>query len=268
MVLNGPIKLCKTKTAQNIAISFRIRKAKTCTMTADFDTMLFHAVGKGNADLVCRFIQNGADPNARDYNYCTPIHVAAARNLEDIVLYLIEISADLNCKDACGNSALDVAISKNHSSVAAVLQQAGAKQSPPCVIRYGSPERILNRHFPMDIACAMTQSCKTAPIQKQRVSIFFSDILDYSVLRSRMDPVVLSKLLERLFTKFDLLAHQYRVQRIDANDGCYMAATNFSRPQTGDHALRLARFALAAAAAAAHTHTRTDTHLHTHTHRR
>ena len=78
-------------------------------------------------------------------------------------------------------------------------------------------------------------------------------MVDYTALRGSMQPIKLFDLLTRLFAKLDLLADQHAVQRVDAIDGCYIAAANFSTRQPKDHALRLARFAVDAMAAASST---------------
>ena len=78
-------------------------------------------------------------------------------------------------------------------------------------------------------------------------------MVDYTAFRCSMQPIKLFDLLTRLFAKLDLLADQHAVQRVDAIDGCYIAAANFSTKQPKDHALRLARFAVDAMAAASST---------------
>ena len=108
-------------------------------------------------------------------------------------------------------------------------------------------------HFPDTVAATMIQGRSVAPTCKQSVSIFFADVDDYASLRGSLDPPVLLDMLERLFHKLDRLAALHGVERVDAIDGCYIAAANFSRHQPADHAARLARFAVAAVAAAADT---------------
>ena len=71
------------------------------------------------------------------------------------------------------------------------------------------------------------------------------------MLRSSSEPAALCSLLERLWSALDALAAHHGAERIDAFDGCYMAAANYSAQQPTDHAVRLARFATAAIAAAA-----------------
>ena len=105
---------------------------------------------------------------------------------------------------------------------------------------------------PAAVANNLLQGLHTAS-QPSSVSILFADVVDYTALRGSMQPVKLSDLLTRLFAKLDLLADQHAVQRVDAIDGCYIAAANFSTRQPKDHALRLARFAVDAMAAASAT---------------
>ena len=104
--------------------------------------------------------------------------------------------------------------------------------------------------FPPDVANRILQGLHIASQPFPSVSILFADMVDYTALRGSMQPEKLFDLLTRLFAKLDLLADQHAVQRVDAIDGCYIAAANFSTKQPKDHALRLARFAVEAMAAA------------------
>ena len=101
---------------------------------------------------------------------------------------------------------------------------------------------------PAAVANRILKGLHTAS-QPSSVSILFADVVD-TALRGSMQPVKLFDLLTRLFAKLDLLADQHAVQRVDAIDGCYIAAANFSTKQPKDHTLRLARFAVDAMAAA------------------
>ena len=207
---------------------------------------LFHAVAGGNLALVKRLVRLGADINARDYTASSSIHIAAARNYDEIVLYMIELGADIDCMDKFGNTPMDVAMAKGHCSMAGILQKAGTRRSR------STAENIMKRNFPADVASAMMQSGSVAPTTKQSVSVFFSDIYNYAALRGSLEPLVMVDLLDRLFSKLDVLARHHSVERIDAIDGCYIAAANFSTPHS-DHALRLARFAVDAVSAASAT---------------
>ena len=75
----------------------------------------------------------------------------------------------------------------------------------------------------------------------------FVEIANYSCMRGTLPPAAVFDMLCRFIDALDALAAHHGMERIDAFDGCYMAATNYS----ARHAFRLARFALAALAAAA-----------------
>ena len=107
------------------------------------------------------------------------------------------------------------------------------------------------RNFPAAVADAMIRTQPPPPVHRPRVSVLFLDVAGFSQLRGSLPPVAVLGLLERLSRALDALAAQHGVERVDMVDGCYIAAANFSARQPADHALRLARFALAALAAAA-----------------
>ena len=111
----------------------------------------------------------------------------------------------------------------------------------------------LRQSFPHPVADAMMRGLHVAAVSKPSVSILFLDVVGFSALRGRVAPLIVLSMLERLFGALDSLTAQHGVERIDTIDGCYIAAANFSAHQPADHAVRLARFALAALAAAAST---------------
>jgi class 3 adenylate cyclase len=225
----------------------------------ELDTRFFHAVARGNLMCVKRLIADGAGIDAHDYHGSSALHIAAGRNLLDIVLFLIDLGADIHGRDAFGKTPLLIAMEAHHCVIAAVLRRSGDRSQSVrrCVsdgdIRCFNAEAAITHHFPAPVVNAIIQGKAVDPISKPSVSIFFSDIADYSILRGSMEPATICCMLERLFSKLDKLAALHSVQRVDAIDGCYIAAANFSAHQPTDHAVRLAQFALDAMAAATTT---------------
>ena len=222
---------------------------------AELNARLFHAVACGNLFLTKALIGNGADVLARDYCGSTCLHLAASRNHYDLVVQLIEMGADVVSKDSLGNMPLDAADRMGHTMVVNALQRpaAGASvSSPRAAVDRGcsNAERAIKAHFPDDIATMMMSNLRISPQTKRSVSIFFSNIENYHHHRATLQPTVVLSMLDRLHRKLDELAALHGVQRIDAIDGCYIAASNFSRRQPADHAACLARFAVASMAAA------------------
>lgn len=65
----------------------------------DAGSYLCQAVAKGNSDFIKRLLSYGLDPNAKDYDYRTPLHVAAAQGQNLLVKILLEAGADVLLKD-------------------------------------------------------------------------------------------------------------------------------------------------------------------------
>ncbi|KAG9137578.1 hypothetical protein Leryth_019769 [Lithospermum erythrorhizon] len=81
-----------------------------------------------NADLqqLKSLIRAGADPNNKDYDGRSPLHLAASRGFEDIVLYLIQERVQNSTKDNFGTTPLLEAVKNGHDRVASLLVKHGA----------------------------------------------------------------------------------------------------------------------------------------------
>eukprot|EP00292_Cryptomonas_paramecium_P004401 CAMPEP_0113690810 /NCGR_PEP_ID=MMETSP0038_2-20120614/18024_1 /TAXON_ID=2898 /ORGANISM="Cryptomonas paramecium" /LENGTH=646 /DNA_ID=CAMNT_0000612229 /DNA_START=63 /DNA_END=2003 /DNA_ORIENTATION=+ /assembly_acc=CAM_ASM_000170 len=103
---------------------------------------------------------------------------------------------------------------------------------------------------PRQIMAATLQGKLAEPIKKPMVSLFFSDIVSFTTISSSLSPIKVTRMLNNLFLRLDRLAYIHGVQKIDVVGDAYIAAANFTEDQPGDHAARLARFALDAVATA------------------
>ena len=236
------------------------RRSCDCILPAgqiEANIQLIRAAGRGYLKEAKKAIDAGADINCQDCNCQTPLHLASLRDNLDIVDFLLYLGASTSIEDLAGDTALRIANRKGHRAVAASIQKASqdgknhhrsaSKPTKPS----SSAELAMATNFPPAVASEMMRTGHVELICKESVSILFLELPDYSAMRGSMDPVALCRLLDRLFSDLDALAHAHGVERIDAFDGCYLAATNYSNPQPADHAVRLTHFALVALAAAA-----------------
>ncbi|CAM8976872.1 unnamed protein product [Rhodiola kirilowii] len=73
----------------------------------DAGGFLCTAVSKGDTDFVKRILSSGVDPNSKNYDHRTPLHVAASEGLYLMVKLLVEAGASVYLKDRWGNTPLD-----------------------------------------------------------------------------------------------------------------------------------------------------------------
>ncbi|XP_043695898.1 potassium channel SKOR-like isoform X1 [Telopea speciosissima] len=73
----------------------------------DAGSCLCKAVVRGDSDFLKRLLSNGIDPNSKDYDHRTPLHVAAAEGLYLMAKILVEAGASVFSKDRWGNTPLD-----------------------------------------------------------------------------------------------------------------------------------------------------------------
>jgi adenylate cyclase len=70
------------------------------------------------------------------------------------------------------------------------------------------------------------------------VSILFADIVGFSPIAARLSPSDLIRRLEEMFSRFDLLTQEHRVEKIKTIGDAYMAACGIPTP-AADHADRI-----------------------------
>jgi serine/threonine protein kinase len=113
-------------------------------------------------------------------------------------------------------------------------------------------ENLLLEIFPKHVADALSKGQKVEPQHFECVTIFFSDIVGFTTISSELSPMMVSDMLDRLYTKFDLLSRKHDVFKVETIGDAWMGVTNVATPQP-DHAKRIAAFAMDAIKAAAIT---------------
>ena len=96
----------------------------------DFDRVepLHLAAQEGSTELVQALLRHGADVNAVGFRHNeTPLHIAALYGHDDVAAVLLEHGADPSARNMLKKTALDFAVEGDHHDVAALLR-AGAEQ--------------------------------------------------------------------------------------------------------------------------------------------
>lgn len=62
-------------------------------------SFLCMVIAKGDSDLLRRLLSNGVDPNSKDYDQRTPLHVAASQGVYSMAKLLLGAGASVFTKD-------------------------------------------------------------------------------------------------------------------------------------------------------------------------
>eukprot|EP00980_Cylindrotheca_fusiformis_P000777 scaffold184_cov125-Cylindrotheca_fusiformis.AAC.12 len=143
------------------------------------------------------------------------------------------------------------------------LQEMDAKVFDSCTLaamghrldkpEEGDHEHFLYQAFPRHVADVLKAGGKVKPEPHDNVTIFFSDIVGFTTIASRLEPWKVSHLLDRLYMKFDKLSQRHDLFKIETIGDAYMCAGNLAKDQSGDHVKRVALFALDAIKVASET---------------
>jgi hypothetical protein len=93
-------------------------------------------------------------------------------------------------------------------------------------------KQLLLEVFPSHVAKALMEGRKVEPESKECVTIYFSDIVGYTELGGSMEPHLVMNMLDRLYTKFDLLSEKYDVFKVETIGDAYMAVANLHKDQS------------------------------------
>ncbi len=104
-------------------------------------------------------------------------------------------------------------------------------------------EALLHNILPKRIADRMMEKKTTISDYFDNVSIFFSDIVDFTSLSSKISPQQLVEGLNAIFSEFDRIAVKHGLEKIKTIGDSYMAVCGIPEP-CENHAERVALFAL------------------------
>ncbi len=104
-------------------------------------------------------------------------------------------------------------------------------------------DRLLLNILPSEVAQTLKQSSQIIAEDFAQASVLFADIVNFTVLSSRMAPAQVVKMLNEVFSHFDELTEDYGLEKIKTIGDCYMVAAGVPRPRY-DHAQALANLAL------------------------
>ncbi|KAI4339051.1 hypothetical protein MLD38_024035 [Melastoma candidum] len=86
--------------------------------------LLCSTIAKGDLELLKRLLENGMNPNAKNYDTRTGLNIAASRNCYAAVKSLLDAGASIVPRDRWGRSALDEARANGDKNLVKLLEEA------------------------------------------------------------------------------------------------------------------------------------------------
>jgi class 3 adenylate cyclase len=104
-------------------------------------------------------------------------------------------------------------------------------------------DELLFSILPCRIAELLKQECQTIASSFDNVTVLFADLVSFTSLAAKADPIQLVALLNEIFSAFDQLVEKYGVEKIKTIGDAYMVVGGVPTPQA-DHAHAIAALAL------------------------
>jgi adenylate cyclase len=105
-------------------------------------------------------------------------------------------------------------------------------------------EQLLLNMLPSPIVAELKKNNSSVPEYFEEATILFADIVDFTPLSAKLEPLALVELLNRIFCRFDDLAEQFKLEKIKTIGDAYMVAAGLPL-RRHDHAEAIADMALA-----------------------
>jgi class 3 adenylate cyclase len=105
-------------------------------------------------------------------------------------------------------------------------------------------DRLLLNILPRSIADRLKRRPRVIAERFESVTVVFGDLVGFTGLSQRLTAEQLVQVLDEIFSRFDLLADQFGLEKIKTIGDAYMVVAGVPEP-CADHARRAARMALA-----------------------
>lgn len=125
----GNTPLLEAVKAGHDSIASILTKNRASLGIEDAGSLLRKAIADGNAELLKRLLANGINPNSKDYDKRTPLHMAAAEGLHLLARILLDFGASVYSLDRWGNTPLDEGKKCGSVPLIRMLEEAAAHAS-------------------------------------------------------------------------------------------------------------------------------------------
>ncbi|KAI3916969.1 hypothetical protein MKW98_014430 [Papaver atlanticum] len=116
----------------------------------DGGSCLCQAVARGDSDFVKRLLSNGLDPNSKDYDKRTALHVSVSQESYMIAKVLIEGGASVLTRDRWGNTPVDEGRTSGNKKLIKLLEEAAELSTASASVSASATSEIqvTNKAYP------------------------------------------------------------------------------------------------------------------------
>jgi class 3 adenylate cyclase len=97
----------------------------------------------------------------------------------------------------------------------------------------GKSDRLLTNILPSKIAADLKETGTTIPESFSNVTVFFSDLVNFTQLSAGLEPEFIINELNQIFTRFDSIIEKHGCERIKTIGDAYMAVCGVPEPDPG-----------------------------------
>ncbi len=124
-----------------------------------------------------------------------------------------------------------------------VLEERVVERTAELAAEQEKSERLLHNVLPVEIADRLKRDPSIIAEGYDAVTVLFADIVGFTDLSSRVEPIDLVRLLNEIFSAFDDLAARHGLEKIKTIGDAYMVVGGLPKPRA-DHATAVAAMAL------------------------
>eukprot|EP00834_Sanchytrium_tribonematis_P001193 NODE_27_length_39007_cov_1.590650.p8 type:complete len:535 gc:universal NODE_27_length_39007_cov_1.590650:18044-16440(-) len=160
---------------------------------------------------------------------------AISFQMYEALLCLADVGAKVFLTLVLMNTTIEQAQNERVEEITAIAQDLEEKMT--------NADKILNLMMPEDVLQAMKEGKSTEAEEFESVTVFFSDIANYTVLSSRNTPKEMMKTLNLLWQEYDKIAKKWGVYKVETIGDAFLGVCGCPT-KSADHAEKAVNFSL------------------------
>ncbi|XP_055334710.1 atrial natriuretic peptide receptor 1-like [Paramacrobiotus metropolitanus] len=133
---------------------------------------------------------------------------------------------------------------KRMEEYAEELQQQVAEKTDQFMEEKRRSEELLGQLLPKSVAQALTKGQSVNPEAYESVSIYFSDIVEFTKISASGTPMEVIQLLNNLYTVFDAVIEHFDVYKVETIGDAYMVCSGLPVRNGNRHVVEIAKMSL------------------------